>query len=268
MKWRWSLLAAALLSTQGLAQDALPTTSEPGSNAPVSNPVTAPLTPAGMAPLTAPVLEDCCCNGKDSGFLTGNRNFQNFIGFISNPLQSIDPRAVTEICPLYLNNWISTGVKLIPGGDAQVTGPMLSVAVSDRLSMGLNQGGYAILEFKKERQGWLDFGGFVQYTVIEDVPDQFLLTAGLRLGSAERLNPRSFPAAASSTWHLISPSAKEFSQLPRPGDGRLRAACEYSGQGFERVRLRQLPFRSADLWLALSAHRVQLDQSHHQRRFE
>src|SRR5262245_45258380 len=34
--------------------------------------------------------------------------------------------------------------------------------------------------FGGEREGWLNLGGFFQYTLIEDVPNQFLLTAGLR----------------------------------------------------------------------------------------
>jgi len=75
------------------------------------------------------------------------------------------------------------------------------VALSERLSFGLNQGGYAAAHFDRdqagqfldregrlrdkrefggEREGWLNLGGFVQYTLIEDVPNQFLLTAGLR----------------------------------------------------------------------------------------
>jgi hypothetical protein len=84
----------------------------------------------------------------------------------------------------------------IPGGAG------LNVALSERLSLGINQGGYIIenftrgqfgqfldhrgllrnrREFEGQREGWLNLGGFVQYTLIEDVPDQFLLTAGLRV---------------------------------------------------------------------------------------
>jgi hypothetical protein len=84
----------------------------------------------------------------------------------------------------------------------QVYGAGLNVALSDRLSFGLNQGGYAAAdfngnqpglfrdrfgvlhdrrEFAGEREGWLNLGGFLQYTLIEDVPNQFLLTAGVRL---------------------------------------------------------------------------------------
>jgi hypothetical protein len=124
-------------------------------------------------------------------------------------------------------------------------GAGLTVALSDRFSFGLNQGGYANVQLSTQnrallnqilmlgrqrvltllrqdprallkllrdsgldlrdlqqvvrllqsdpldrfsgveaggdRSGWLNLGGFFQYTLIEDVPDQFLLTAGLRL---------------------------------------------------------------------------------------
>jgi hypothetical protein len=111
--------------------------------------------------------------------LTGNHNFDNFIGFMSNPLQNIDPRAVTEFWPLFMSQWISPYGKL-PEGNIQLYGAGVYVALSERLSIGMNQGGYAVANFERVRQGWLNLGGFAQYTVIEDVPGQFLLTAGLR----------------------------------------------------------------------------------------
>jgi hypothetical protein len=70
--------------------------------------------------------------------------------------------------------------------------------------MGLNQGGYAVahlsrnaalrehlialdptgrfrdVEFGGERKGWLNLGGFFQYTLIQDCESQCLVTGGLR----------------------------------------------------------------------------------------
>src|SRR5262249_44024569 len=83
----------------------------------------------------------------------------------------------------------------IPGGAG------IYLALSERLSVGINQGGYAIEKFSKgepglfvdhlgnvrnraefagQREGWINLGGFAQYTLIQDVPNQFLLTGGLR----------------------------------------------------------------------------------------
>lgn len=173
MRWRWSLFVLILSGTPGLTQEALQKIPEPLETPPG-------IVEDGQGANAAPVVADmCCCTDASGGFLTGNRNFQNFIGFLSNPLQNIDPRAVTSIWPIFGSSWVST-IPAIPNGDIQLYGAGLNVALSDRLSIGMNQGGYAVSHFKKAREGWLNLGGFVQYTLIEDVPNQFLLTAGLR----------------------------------------------------------------------------------------
>jgi hypothetical protein len=133
--------------------------------------------------------------------LASNRDFSNFIGFMSNPLQNIDPRSLTQIQPIFLSAWVHTDPAL-PDLNGQVYGPAISVALTDRLCVGMNQGGYADLnidrsdrrapllnsfavtrgqEFGGTRVGFLNVGGFVQYTLIEDVENQFLATAGLRV---------------------------------------------------------------------------------------
>ena len=177
-----------------------------------------------------------------TGFLTGNTNFPNFIGFMSNPIQSIDPRAVTEIVPMFGSAWVSANDPRLPSGNLQVYGPGLNVALSERLSVGLNQGGYAVARFSNdreqllaklglpvraldrsgERDGWLNFGGYFQYTLIADVPNQFLLTAGLRW-EAPSGSPQVFqgsgPAYLSpyvtagkelGFWHVLGTLGNEF----------------------------------------------------------
>ena len=132
--------------------------------------------------------------------LRGNQSFQNFIGFMSNPTQNIDPRAVTESWPVF-DTIHTSAIPALPSATAQVYGAGLNVALSDRLSFGLNQGGYAQIVFSRNqpglfpnlqgilqnrrqyaglREGWLNFGGFLQYTLIADAERQFLLTAGMR----------------------------------------------------------------------------------------
>lgn len=160
--------------------------------------------PASVAAVT--VMEPCASTvelNRKTGLrarLEGNHDFDNFIGFMSNPLQNIDPRAMTALWPMFGSTWFST-VPALPEGDAQIYGPGLYVALSDRFMFGLNQGGYSVLhlergrlgafldrfgllrdrsQFNGDRAGWLNFGGFLQYTVIADVPNQFLMTGGLR----------------------------------------------------------------------------------------
>jgi hypothetical protein len=148
--------------------------------------------------------------GPDNGFLTGNHNFPNFINWMSNPIQNIDPRAVTALYPIFDDAWFKTAPAL-PDGDVQLYGAAATVALSERLAIGLNQGGLADMHLRHdqlrrivndprfallrpdiqahlidiansgERDGFLNLGGFAQYTFIQDVPNQFLLTGGIQL---------------------------------------------------------------------------------------
>jgi hypothetical protein len=178
-----------------------------------------------------------------SGYLTGNRNFPNFIGFISNPEQSIDPRATTEIWPMFGSAWMSANNRFLPSGDLQVYGAGVNVALSDRLMVGLNQGGYGVAHFSNERErllaklglpildkdrsgpreGWLDLGGYAQYTLIADVPNQFLFTAGVRwvapVGATQLFQGGANPAYLApyltagkeyGCWHVLATTGYEF----------------------------------------------------------
>jgi hypothetical protein len=95
-----------------------------------------------------------------------------------------------------------TSAAPFPDGDFQLYGPGITIALSERFAMGLSQGGYAAAHFTRNQraqlfpldplgrfrdvetggvhQGWLNPGGFFQYTLIENVENQFLLTGGLR----------------------------------------------------------------------------------------
>ena len=191
MKWLWSFAALLVLTASGMSQEVLP----------------APRIPAGDPQPLPDSPDSCvfpstdCCQGAAGGFLSGTHQFDRFIGFMSNPIQNIDPRAVTELWPMFMSNWVST-IPALPSGDIQLYGAGLYVALSDRLSFGLNQGGGATANFNGGEtgpfldhlghlhdksdfagfhSGWLNLGGFVQYTLIANAERQFLLTAGLRV---------------------------------------------------------------------------------------
>src|SRR5262249_10930578 len=103
MKWQGSLFALILLASAGFAQGPtqeavypLPLTHAPGEGV-------TPLPDDGGAPLFS-----CACQGTSwGGHLAGTHDFDNFIGFMSNPLFNIDPRAVTELYPLTGQTWVS-----------------------------------------------------------------------------------------------------------------------------------------------------------------
>src|SRR5262245_42313190 len=232
MRHSWSFLILVLVATQAAAQEPPPATTAPAGTA---------LLP-GEVPC---VPELTMADDRPAGCrLHGDPAFADFIGFISNPLQNIDPRAVNEFYPIFGSAWTSEAGP-VPSSDFQVYGAGLTIAPTDRFAIGLNQGGFAdahlstddanlltavaqlgrqrvfdllrrdpaavlallrsrglgagdLLRLERlasfdpsgrfsdveaggNRSGWLNLGGFAQYTVIEDPADQFLLTAGLRV---------------------------------------------------------------------------------------
>jgi hypothetical protein len=188
MKWQWSLLLPTLLASPALAQQPQWAYAPPSAPASVSEPGSC------AADAFADTGSDC---------FSGNHNHVNFINWVSNPIQNIDPRAVTAIYPIFGSQWVSS-TPPIPNADFQLYGAALTIALGERFAMGLNQGGYAAAHFSRnpidrerlfaldplgrfrdietsgERKGWLNLGGFFQYTLIDDVADQFIATAGMR----------------------------------------------------------------------------------------
>lgn len=197
MKSLWSLLLSPLLASQVCGQALAPPTASPTPSAPIV------VIPEGSQPVDSGpgVFTPGEMNAASSRSASDTGGFSNFIGFVSDPVQNIDPRAINELYPIFGSTWTSSA-GVLPGADAQIYGAGLTVALSDRLAVGLNQGGYATVQLSKtqlarlaaldplgrhrdveiggDRSGWLNLGGFVQYTVIADEEDQFLLTGGLR----------------------------------------------------------------------------------------
>jgi hypothetical protein len=184
-------LTLLVLGCTALAQETPPQTGGPANPIMVADAMTGYSTP--LFPADGPA--------GGGGRFAGNHKFPNFINWLGNPVQNIDPRAVTAIYPIFGSSWFST-IPPLPDGDMQVYAPAITVALSERLAVGLSQGGYADLHHSRNqlarllpfdplgqfrdfeagghRTGWLNFGGFAQYTLIEDCDCQFLLTAGLR----------------------------------------------------------------------------------------
>jgi hypothetical protein len=192
MKWLCALVPLFVVGSQAIGQ--APTTPPPAASS--SMPVT--VIPEANS-VTEPVLPSGATLGAGDGTTRGTSGFSNFIGFMSDPTQNVDPRALNELYPIFGSTW-TTSAGILPSADVQLYGAGLTLALSDRLAVGLNQGGYANVQLSKKefpilsrldprfanveiggnRSGWLDLGGFVQYTLIADEEDQFLLTGGLR----------------------------------------------------------------------------------------
>jgi hypothetical protein len=235
MKGPWSLVALAFLSSPCLAEEGVP--AKPAQND----------LPAGTATFFNPQVPPASHILEEGQFEESHssRGFSNFIGFLSNPLQSIDPRAINEIYPIFGSSWITTAAP-IPDGNFQVYGAGLTIALSDRLAVGLNQGGFADAHFSHfdptqraliaarlskrfddkdyggNRDGFLNLGGFFQYTLIENEPEQFLFTGGIRweapCGSHEmfqgygpaHLAPYWTAGKALGQFHVLATSGYQF----------------------------------------------------------
>ena len=190
-------------------------------------------------------------------------------------MQSIDPPRCHRNLALVLKRWADGNGPLLAEANAQAYGAGLDVALSDRLSFGLSQGGYAVLNINGTRQGlltklglpvperdvggqregWLNLGGFVQYTLIANPEKQFLLTAGMRweapAGATQIFQGGANPAYLSPLCHR----RQGIRLLARPRHHRLRISRRRR-TGHHQHLLSQPPHRSPNR-LALSAGRIQ-----------
>jgi hypothetical protein len=119
---------------------------------------------------------------SEGGSFVSTRKFPNFIGWMSNPLFNIDPRSLTQIVPIFGNSCISEN-RALPDLNMQIYGPAISIALMDRCSVGMNQGGYAVAHIDRNdptgsrverlglmrgeasggtHEGFLNLGGFAQ----------------------------------------------------------------------------------------------------------
>src|SRR5262245_16266454 len=127
MRWQRGLWLPIVLASPALARE------PPPAAALLPAPAAAAVEPPACLPVPF------CCQADTRGDrLSGNHDFPNFINWMSNPLQNIDPRAVTAIYPLFGSAWVSN-TPPIPDGDFQLYGPAITVALSDRFAMGVNQ---------------------------------------------------------------------------------------------------------------------------------
>jgi hypothetical protein len=128
----------------------------------------------------APVTEfgGSCC-GESRGFLESDHAFDRFIGPITNPFYAKDPRSLTELRFVFVNDVIPA-TNLLGGGDFQVYGVQARAAVTDRLSIFMDKAGYATFQphATGNRNGWLDTAVGFKYDVIRDVEKQRLFAVG------------------------------------------------------------------------------------------
>jgi len=153
--------------------------SSDGSPAPLPTPI---LGPAAVSQVCASTPDWCsgdtCCGAR--GCLESDHAFDGFIGPISNPVLTKDPRSLTEARLLFVNDVLPGGSPLT-GGDFQAYGLQLRLALTDRLTLIADKDGYATINPSRApaTNGWLNLAAGLKYAVVRDVEDQFLVSVGL-----------------------------------------------------------------------------------------
>ncbi len=123
------------------------------------------------------------CDGNDCGQprqrFASDRAFEGFIGPITNPVFSKDPRSLTEARFLFIHNNIPGDHPLGPG-DFQAYGLQVRVALTERLTLIADKDGYAVIHPKGggTQDGWLNIGVGLKYVFVRDVERQFLVSGG------------------------------------------------------------------------------------------
>jgi hypothetical protein len=138
--------------------------------------------PANSTVAAAPsILSDApvCCDSPARGFLESDHAFPNFIGPMTNPILSKDPRSMTEARFLFINNNLPPDHAL-GGGDFQVYALQLRAALTDRLTLIADKDGIASINAHglAHQTGLLNMNFGLRYLVVRDVENQFLWSVG------------------------------------------------------------------------------------------
>jgi hypothetical protein len=124
---------------------------------------------------------DCCDSFNDRqrifGMLPSDHCFDSFISPISNPFFFEDPRSLTEVRGIFLDNSLPPALS---GGDAHVWAAQLRGRISDRWSVIAPRIAYLqVNQTGNPTGGLLSAPLGVKYNLIRDVDRQLLVTAGI-----------------------------------------------------------------------------------------
>lgn len=141
-----------------------------------------------------------------------DRAFDGFIGPISNPVLSKDPRALTEARLLFVADWIP-GDNPLGGGDFQAYGLQLRLALTDRLSFIADKDGFASIHAHNlpSQTGFLNIAAGFKYALVRDVENQFLVTAGFMF-EPQTGESKVFQGQGTGVWTVFLSSGKEFAE--------------------------------------------------------
>jgi hypothetical protein len=155
---------------------------------------------------------------------------QNTISPVANFVNFEDPVIRTEIRPVYAFHNIP-GNFITGGGEAQAAGVQVRFAVTDRLAVFLNQGGYIQVDpgLGNSFGGWADLGFGFKYALIDDEANQFILTPGIGF-VVPTGDEDIFHGRGNGEWNFFVSAAKGFGDLHFTGNAGLRLPNESATQ--------------------------------------
>ncbi len=123
--------------------------------------------------------------GPGHGIFQSDHHFDSFISPVSNPFLFEDPRALTELKPVFIWQSTPSSNHIFGGGDNFFFGLQARLAVYERLSFVINKLGFVSINPEKPFPEFADSTGFAEfwigpkYTFIRNPDTGTLLAAGL-----------------------------------------------------------------------------------------
>jgi hypothetical protein len=143
--------------------------------------------PASFAPNLAPppagyVAPPATFSGEAGGLFESDHAFDGFTTPLSNPIQSKDPRSLTELRFLFMANFSRPSTPVIGGGTFQVYAMEARLAVTERLQLFADKDGLVMFSPKgaRSRFALANIMAGAKYVFIRDEEDQFLFSGALQ----------------------------------------------------------------------------------------
>ena len=108
--------------------------------------------------------------------------FDGFTTPLSNPVQSKDPRSLTELRFLYMGNYSRPSTPVVGGGTAQVYAMQVRLALNERFQLFADKDGLVMLNPKGARSvfGMANINAGAKYVFIRDEESQFIFSGALQ----------------------------------------------------------------------------------------
>jgi hypothetical protein len=137
--------------------------------------------------------------------LPGDHDFDGFISPLSNPFFFEDPRSLTEVRGIFIENGLPGP---IGGGDLQAYAIQLRGRLTERLSVIAPRLGYLSVNDNGGPAGFMSAPVGVKYNFISNADTQFLVSGGITYFIPENLS--NFPLLSDGDFHFFLTGGKQI----------------------------------------------------------